>query len=325
MSHLTSHQGTLISILVALRQETILPSFQRFAIWTGVRPLLETMYTFGRIENVESLFNKVGVLEIAITRELDAQNTDAARSVAEIQAAIDASEEENAHYSDIGAAMHAEREKRVVDVRETGWARLEELRRELADAKHELAVITSPVLLLPCEITAEVFDWHMLMGGSLTILLLVCKRWTAVAYSSPRLWSRITVTYRPHYPLRLRGAIRCSDLNHLRSVLSRSQSCPLHVELAFDEHPFPLGRDYRVPPPSFLHVEQGSANRIEAIKLMLDNQSLIRCVSLALNNYYLPVELRGLLVPAENMITLSLLSSLWIGKASLESCGKSFI
>ena len=166
------------------------------------------MYTFGRMENVEFLFDEVEVLEAAITCELNAQDTDCAATVAEIQVDIDASEMEIARIYKILAAKYAEREKRVAAIREEGRERLEVLQKKLADAKHELAVINSPILILPYEATAEIFNWHLLMGGNMTTVLLVCKRWTTVAYSSPRLWSRIAVTNCRPDELRLQGAIR---------------------------------------------------------------------------------------------------------------------
>jgi len=87
------------------------------------------------------------------------------------------------HYGFI-TAKHAEWEKCVAGVREEGRGRLEELRRKLADAKHELDVIHSTILNLPYEVMAEMFNWHRSMGGSLTTLLLCAnggQQWRTVA------------------------------------------------------------------------------------------------------------------------------------------------
>ena len=163
------------------------------------------MYTFGRIENVPFLLDDVDALEAAVPYEPDAQNTEAARIAAELQADIDASKNEVVPHDEVITAEPAKGAKGVAAVREEGRERREELRRKLADAKHELAVIESTILVLPYEVMAEIFNWHMLMGGNLRTMLLVCTGWTTVAYSSPRLWSRIAVTDRSPDQLRLQG------------------------------------------------------------------------------------------------------------------------
>ena len=173
---------------------------------TSPIPYFKTMHTFGRIENPESWCGEVEVLE---------------------------------------TARHAEQEKRVSALCEEGRERLEDLWRKLADAEYELAVINSPILILPYEVMAEIFNWHLLMGGTMMTILLICKRWATVAYSSPRLWSRIAVGDRCLGQLRLQGAIRCGDLDILRAVLSRARSSPLQLELSwfnFDTDHDPLYR-----------------------------------------------------------------------------------
>ena len=124
-----------------------------------------------------------------------------------------------------------------------GEAQPEGLLSKSEEAPYEIAVVNSPTLILPYELMVEIFDWHMLMGGRRTTALLVCKRWTTVAYSSPRLWSRISVTNSPRYRRCLRGSVICTDLDHLRLVLSRSGSCPLQVALSFLSNTLPLGNE----------------------------------------------------------------------------------
>ena len=259
------------------------------------------------MENVEFLFDKVEVLEAAITCELNAQDTDCATTFAEIQVGIDAPEMEIARHYKIITAKPAEREKRVSAIREEGQERLEKLRRKLADARHELAVINSPILILPYEVMAEIFNWHLLMGESMTTILLICKRWAAVAYSSPRLWSRIAVTN--CYPDRspLQGAIRCSDLDKLRSVLSRARSRPLQLEVSFDDRISFIGGPAQSA--SLRLGYQAPANRGTALALILDNQVLKRCTLFVLRSYqiyFTPIP------PIDNMSVLPLLSSLYI-------------
>ena len=131
------------------------------------------------------MFGTVDILETDIACALNAQDGEPARIDAEIQGGIDVLEKEIPRYHEIAISKHGQREKRVAAVRKKGRARLGELQRKLTDAKNELALIMSPILILPYEVTAEFFNWHMLMGGNLTTMQLVCKRWTMVAYSSP--------------------------------------------------------------------------------------------------------------------------------------------
>ena len=133
---------------------------------------------------------------------------------------------------------------------------------------------------------AQIFDWHMLMGGRWTTTLLVCKQWEMVAYSTPRLWSRISVTTLPHRPPNLRGSVLCTDLDCLRLVLSRSRSCPLQIELAYLFTGLSHSRDGSNT--SLIRGPQATANRKEAVKLILSDQLLKRCTSLVLVYGFLP-------------------------------------
>ena len=288
------------------------------------------MYTLGRMKNITSLFDGIKVLERAITYELNAQDEEAFRIAAEIQVDVDALEKERARQVDIGApenelarqskfitSKHAGRQKRIAAVREEGRGRLEELQRKLADAKHELDIMLdilhSPVLMLPYEITAEIFHWNLLMGGNLKNMLLVCKRWTKVAYSSPRLWSRIAVTNRGPDEIRLQGALICSTISYLRSVLSRSQASPLQVEISLGRYSdcvIPSGSSQS---SSFDIWPWATTNRESAISRILDNQILRRCTSIVLGNCSLPLDYDRPQRVVENMTDLPLLSSLYIG------------
>ena len=259
------------------------------------------MYTFGGMENVASLINEVDVLEGAIARELSAQDVVASGIAAGVQVDIDIAEKELARHR---VVLSSKLRKRIAAAQEEGRGRLEELRRKLADAKHKLAVVQSPILILPYEITAEIFNWHMLMGGNLNTVLLVCKGWITVAYSSPRLWSRIVVINCFPPGVCLQGAIRCETVDYLRSVLSRAQASPLQVELSLSN--FEIGKDD--PQSSSLRYgPQAYANRKEAISLILNDKTLTRCTHLAL-------DYEGSPRLVENMTVLPLLSSLYIGK-----------
>ena len=269
------------------------------------------------MENVESLFDGVEVLEGAITCELNSQNVEASRIAAEIQVDRDSSEKEIAHHYNFVTAKHAEREKRVAAVREEGRGRLEELQRRLADAKHELSVIQSPILILPYEVTAEIFNWYVSMGGNLKIMLLVCKRWTTVTYTSPRLWSRIAVIYRCPCPVRLQGAVICDTITYLRSALSRSQASPLQIEISLGRHSYCVIRDDSSQSSSSHH---SASNRDEAISLILDNRILRRCTYIVLRSYPTSIDHVRPPMVLENMTILPLLSSLYMGP-SLDNAG----
>ena len=234
------------------------------------------MHTFGRIENPESWCDEVEVLE---------------------------------------TARHAERENCVSGLREEGRERLEDLRSKLADAKYELAVINSPILILPYEVMAEIFNWHLLMGGTMMTILLICKRWATVAYSSPRLWSRIAVGDRCLGQLRLQGAIRCGDLDILRAVLSRARSSPLQLELSWFN--FDTDHDHPVPPTTLRWGPLASSNWVTALALILDNQVLKRCTYFVLAAYEDPVPAALM----ENLSVLPLLSSIYIDKNAWSKYG----
>jgi len=262
------------------------------------------MHAFGPTEDAPSSLDAVQVLETAIiiTDELNAQKVDTACIVAGIPGDIDTLKRETARNRET-IAMHDEQERHVVAVREAEQERPEELWSKLEAAPYELVTITSPTLVLPSELMAEIFDWHMLIDGSVTTTLLVCKWWKMVAYSSPRLWARIAISNYPRRPRCLRGSILCADPDHLRLVLSRSQSCPLQLELSglllLSHH-----NDYSSS--AMLTPElQRIANHIKAVKLILDDQVLRRCTGLVLASHFLPFDF-------QNAIVLPLLSSIRI-------------
>ena len=262
------------------------------------------MHAFDPTENAPSLRDaaEVRVAAITITGELNAPEADAACIVSEIQGDIDGLEKETARDRETITATRAEQERRAVAVREAEQAWPEELWRALEGPPNELSLVNSPILILPYEIMAEIFDWHMLMGGRWTTTLLVCKRWTMVAYSSPQLWTRISVTNHARGPRYLRGSVLCTDLDHLRLVLSRSRFCRLQVELSFLFDAFPH-RDEFISSASLKPGPQATANYIEATKLILGDQVLRRCTALILANHFLPFDYR-------NATVLPLLSSI---------------
>ena len=242
------------------------------------------MHTFGPTVNAPSSLDAVEALEAANPGALNAQAAGAARIVAESQANIDALEKETVRNS---TATHDEHDRHVATVREAGRTRQEAFWSTLdRDGYYKLNVVHSPTLNLPYEVMAEIFDWHMLMDGKWTATFLVCKQWAMVAYSSPQLWSRISITTLPHNHPHHRGSVLCTNLDGLRLVLSRSRSCPLQIELAYLFTGWSHSRDGSNT--SLIHGPQASANRIEAAKLVLCDQVLKRCTSLILVHSFLP-------------------------------------
>ena len=246
------------------------------------------MHAFGGAEKAPSLFTAVKVLQTAVTGERSDQEADAACIAAEIQCNVDASEEESTRQRVTITATHAEGERRVAAICEAGRPQLEELQSKLEESQHQLAVVDYPTRLLPHELMAEVLDWHMLMGGRLATTLLVCKWWTMVAYSSPRLWARITVTDHPGGSRYLPGSVLCTDLDQLRLVLSRSRSYPLQIALSFLSDPSRRGNDSSSA--SLMRGPQATSNRTKAVKIALDDQILRRCTRIILANDFLPCD-----------------------------------
>jgi len=151
------------------------------------------------------------------------------------------------------------------------------------------------------------------MGGNIATLLLVCRQWTTIVYSSPRLWSRIAVTDNDSTRVRLKGALRCTDLNQLHSALSRSRSSPLQIEISFRTSHTMGNPQNSSRLTSIEHGPLAGANRAEAVKVILDNQVLRRCTFIALGSYFLTLrDQRRPIAGHKDMPILPLLSSLYM-------------
>ena len=222
-------------------------------------------------------------LEAAIASGVDAQDADILADKGEKQIII------------------AERERRIAAVRDAGRPCPE----ESADLQHKSAVIASPILALPHEITAEIFQWNTWRGGDLLILLLVCKQWTAVAYAYPRLWSRISLSNDRDLSL---GSLHCGGLNQLRVFLSRSQSSPLQIRIGRAS----CSKTGTIALSSFCHKPLGPANRTEAINLILSDEILGRCTSVTFGHDPIPKNDPGHWAAVEAMTVLPLLSCIRI-------------
>ena len=253
--------------------------------------LIRKMHAFGLTENVSSLFDAVEVRQITNPGELNAQEADAGCVVTESQGDMGVLEKDTAPNRETITATYAEHDRRVAVVHEAGRARTEGLwSKSDGDRYYGLTLVRPPSLILPYEVMAEIFDWHMLMDGRWTTPLLVCRQWTMVAYSSPRLWSRISVTNLPNRQRYLRGTVLCTDFDRLRLVLSRSRSCSLQLELSFQSNSNAVSRGVWISSSSLIRGPYAAANRIKAVKLIIDDQILRRCTDLVLENEFLPFE-----------------------------------
>jgi len=129
------------------------------------------------------------------------------------------------------ARIEADREARKADIlsiasRVTGPTRL-----LLANAKHQLAAVSAPILRLPTECIAEIMMYFNVDNPTL-VLLLVSKRWNAIATATPQLWSKIVLSGNCHPEFRLKEGHICKSLEHLSFVLSLAKNVPLDIELA---------------------------------------------------------------------------------------------
>ena len=260
---------------------------------------ISTMHAFGATGNTSStnLLDAAEALKIAnsLAGEFNAQEADAACIGTGIQDNVGALEKEVANQRKVITATHAEPERHINAVAHVdeagirGQAQLEGLPGKLEDAKeYELTEVNSLIQGMPWELMGEIFDWHMLMGGTLAATLLVCKWWTMVVYTSPRLWARITITNVPRRGRRLQSSVVCTDRDYLHLVLSRSRSHPLQLELSFVFNQLPY--DTNRGTSSLIHGPQAANNCTVAIKLILSDQILRRCTSLVLSNEYLPFD-----------------------------------
>ncbi|KAF7335975.1 F-box domain-containing protein [Mycena sanguinolenta] len=134
------------------------------------------------------------------------------------------------------AASRAARRARIAEID----ARISSLKNSIRLLKAEklrtqerLDLYTYPVLMLPSEITSEIFMKFIpeypspppLTGLlSPTTLTHVCRRWRAIAHSTPALWRAIMV---PAYLCTIRNEAYL--LSILESWLSRSRSFPLSI------------------------------------------------------------------------------------------------
>ncbi|KAJ7353225.1 hypothetical protein DFH08DRAFT_856251 [Mycena albidolilacea] len=141
--------------------------------------------------------------------------------------ALDTSHERAARAADRSRIAHIE-------------AQISELERTISSLKEEkyslrarLAIYTYPVLTLPNEIVSEIFV-HFLPAfpqfpppiGLLSPYLLcqICRKWRDIAFSTPALWSVISLTF-------CKAGRVPQKLRYLQISIERSGSCRLSLKL----------------------------------------------------------------------------------------------
>jgi len=164
------------------------------------------------------------------------------------QPGIDAAREIIRRQEALIAQTEAEREARKRDIFSHASEVTAHTRSLLGDAKHQLSAVSAPILRLPNECIAEIMQYFNVTNHPV-VLLLVSKKWNAIATDTPRLWSKIAITHGLDCRriLRLGGAHICGSLEHLSSVLSLAKYSPLDIELctrsqsATQQIPMPSG------------------------------------------------------------------------------------
>jgi len=122
-------------------------------------------------------------------------------------------------------------------------ALLAQLREQVVIAKRRINSRLSPILQLPPDITSEIFmaclpefafgraDWptrRRVPGVSMPLLIgRVCRAWRDFAWSTPKLWSRISLCLQHSSP---------KDCELLEGWLARSGQSPLSIHLYYLSH-----------------------------------------------------------------------------------------
>ncbi|KAF8178185.1 hypothetical protein K438DRAFT_1281351 [Mycena galopus ATCC 62051] len=163
-------------------------------------------------------------------------------------------------------ALVARIQARILDLEHS----LAELRAEQVAAQERLDSYKYPVLILPNEITSEIFIHFLppypicppVLGMfSPTHLTHICHRWRKVALATPALWRAIGPS-NPDLDLEP-GEIDMSKISD--AWVNRSGSCPLSIEINEDET-----YDH---PPSILSTLIPHRARWEYLTLLLNDHS----------------------------------------------------
>ena len=196
---------------------------------------------------MNDLSRRIEEYEATIKNREDAATKQIEGIWSSIQQEIDAAREAVRHHEALIARAEAERVARKQDILLNASEVTASTRCLLADAKHQLAAISTPVLRLPTECIAEIMKYFN-VDDTTTVLLLVCKRWNAIAKAMPQLWSKIAIIGDPwsHRSRTLKEAHACHSIEHLSSVLSLAKDVPLDIELCAAHRTTPLNQSTSV-------------------------------------------------------------------------------
>ena len=181
---------------------------------------------------MDNLSRQVKQLEAIIKNDEDAARKQVEHLWSSTQLSIDDARKTAQHLEAVIYQMEAARKARKQIILSDAFRMLAPVRHQLGDAKHHLAAISAPILRLPTECIMEIMTYFN-VDTSTVVLLLVSKRWHAIAKATPQLWSKIALTYGPgsRRLLRHKEAHICGSLKHLSFVLDFARNAPLDIEL----------------------------------------------------------------------------------------------
>ena len=84
---------------------------------------------------------------------------------------------------------------------------------------------------VPMDVLAEIFLFYLASGPSCSpwTLTAVSRAFRVTAFSTPRLWGRITITIEKYYVRWVHGSEQCNTLPRLQRALSRVAAAPLDI------------------------------------------------------------------------------------------------
>lgn len=201
------------------------------------------------MNTLDDLRGQIDKYEVIITGHEDTATKQIEDIWSSTQPEVDAAREIIRRQEALIAQIEADREARKADILSIASSVTKPIHFLLASAKHQLATIAAPILRLPTECTSEIMTYFN-VDNPVLVLLLVSKRWNAIATATPQLWSKIVINGRnSHQPLRLREGHICKSLERLSFVLSLAKNALLDIELACSE---PFRGFPRLGPPGFV-------------------------------------------------------------------------
>ena len=187
------------------------------------------------MDTLDDLRGQIDKYEIIITGHEETATRQIEDIWSSTQLEVDAAREIIRRQEALIAQIEADREARKANILLIASSVTETTHFLLASAKHQLATIAAPILRLPTECTSEIMTYFN-VDNPVLVLLLVSKRWNAIATATPQLWSKIVINGRNSQQLlHLKEGHICKSLDHLSFVLSHAKNVLLDIELACSE------------------------------------------------------------------------------------------